>query len=221
MEDIKELNDKVFNLGGYEFKIVSKQARVGDDTLNSVRITIVNLVKRIKGDIFVLALQELRNYLKEDDEVSIAYLIVNEADTLGNFIPLLKIPHNAFNMQPLNDLMQVAVQYQDTIVDLEESLRIAGVRKAKVERTVSHLQRSITEFQGKPVELDYVEVQGKLLPSPKGLIPALYIEIYATVHETRSEGYFYKDELKSHIMNMFMEFCPIEIKQKDNIRIII
>lgn len=221
MEDIKELNDKVFNLGGYEFKIVVKQARVGDDTLNSVRITIENVVKRIKGDIFVLVLQELRNYLKEDDEVSIGSLKVNEADSLGNFIPLLKIPHNAFNMQPLNDLMQVAVQYQDNIVDLEESLRIAGVRKAKVERTVSHLQRTITEFQGRPVEIDYVEVQGKLLPSPKGLIPALYIEIYAKVHETRSDGYFYKDELKSHIMNMFMEFCPIEIKQKDNIRIII
>jgi hypothetical protein len=220
MEDIKELNDKVFNLGGYEFKIVVRQARVGDDTLNSVRITIENLVKRVKGDIFVLALQELSNYLKVEDEVSIASLIVNEADTLGNFIPLLKIPHNAFNMQPLEELMQVAVQYQDTIVDLEESLRIAGVRKAKVERTVSHLQRTITEFQGSPVKIDYVDVQGKLLPSPKGLIPALYVEIYAKVHENFDHR-DYKDLLKSHIMNMFMEFCPIEIKQKDNIRIII
>jgi hypothetical protein len=220
MEDIKELNDKVFNLGGYEFKIVLMQARVGDNTLNLVRINIENLVKRVKGDIFVLVLQELRNYLKEDDEVSIGSLIVNETDALGSFIPLLKIPHNAFSMQPLNELMQVAVQYQDTIVDLEETLRIAGVRKAKVERTVSHLQRSITEFQGKPVEIDHTAVYAKLLPSPKGLIPALYIEIYGKVHETRNNR-DYKDLFKTHIKEMFMDFCPIEIKQKDNLQIII
>jgi hypothetical protein len=220
MKDIEELNDKVFNLGGYEFKIVLMQARVGDNTLNLVRINIENLVKRVKGDIFVLVLQELRNYLKEDDEVSIGSLIVNETDALGSFIPLLKIPHNAFSMQPLNELMQVAVQYQDTIVDLEETLRIAGVRKAKVERTVSHLQRSITEFQGKPVEIDHTAVYAKLLPSPKGLIPALYIEIYGKVHETRNNR-DYKDLFKTHIKEMFMDFCPIEIKQKDNLQIII
>jgi hypothetical protein len=220
MKDIEELNDKVLNLGGYEFKIVLMQARVGDNTLNLVRINIENLVKRVKGDIFVLALQELRNYLKEDDEVSIGSLIVNETDALGSFIPLLKIPHNAFSMQPLNELMQVAVKYQDTIVDLEETLRIAGVRKAKVERTVSHLQRTITEFQGKPVEIDHTAVYAKLLPSPKGLIPALLIEIYAKVHETRNDR-DYKDRFKDHIKEMFMEFCPIEIKQKDNLQIII
>jgi hypothetical protein len=105
-------------------------------------------------------------------------------------------------------------------VDLEETLRIAGVRKAKVERTVSHLQRTITEFQGKPVEIDHTAVYAKLLPSPKGLIPALLIEIYAKVHETRNDR-DYKDRFKDHIKEMFMEFCPIEIKQKDNLQIII
>ena len=220
MKDINELTGTIFQQGPYEYKIKVRQAKVGMDTLNSITITITNLVKVVKGDIIIMALQQLKAYLKGTDEVGLAALYCSEADALGNFFPLLKIPHNAFNMEPLDTQLTVAAQYQDNIVDLEESLRIAGVRKNKVEKTLHHMQRSIIEFQGSPVKIDYVEVQGKLLPSPKGLIPALYIEIYAKVHEN-FDYRDYKDLLKTHIMDMFMEFCPIEIKQKDNIRIII
>lgn len=221
MKNISELTGTIFQQGPYEYKIKVRQAKVGVDTLNSMTIIITNLVKAVKGDIITLALQQLKAYLKGTDEVGLAALYCSEAEALGNFFPLLKIPHNAFNMEPLDTQLTVAAQYQDNIVDLEESLRIAGVRKNKVEKTLHHMQRSMKEFEGQPINIDTVDVQPKLIPSPKGLLSRLHMDVYVTVDETLASNRDFKDRLKKQIETTFEEYCPIDIKKEDNLYITI
>lgn len=215
-KNIKELDRQVFQNGPYLYQIKLRQANIGSDTLNSVTITITNLVNRVKGDIVMIVLQKLREYLKDTDELGLNAIYVEETDALGNYVPLLKIPHNAFNMQPLNDQLLEAAKYMNNVVDLEETLRIAGVRKTKVEKTLHHLQRSITQFQGHKVHIDNVEVKAKLLPSSKGLLPRLMMDVYVKLPEERvGLNRDLKDQLKSYIEAKFDEYCPIDIKKED------
>lgn len=216
-KDISELTGTTFQQGPYEYKINVRQAKVGMDTLNSVTITITNLVKVVKGDIIMLVLQQLKEYLKGTDEVGLAALYCSETDSLGNYIPLLKIPHNAFNIEPLDTQITVAAQYMDNAVDLEESLRVAGVRKTKVEKTLHHIQRSMKEFEGQPINMDTVDVQTKLIPTSKGLLPRLQMDLYLKIPASRYGDRDYKDRLKQQIEKTFEEYCPIDIKKEDNL----
>ena len=217
-KDISELTGAVFQDGPYRYVIKLRQAKVGADTLNSVTITITNLTKVVKGDIILLALQRLKQYLKGDDEVGITAVYCTETDALGNYIPLLRIPHNAFNMEPLDTQLIVATKYVDNAVDLEENLRIAGIRKTKVDKVFRHMQNTMKEFEGHKIDIDTVDVQPKLIPTSKGLLPRLQMDVYVKIDYVNL-GYDtdLKLRIKKHIEDTFEQYCPIDIKKEDNL----